>query len=644
MQVPADHQLLQAYTRDGSHDAFARIVHRHVDLVYSAALRLTGDSHHAQDVTQTVFLRLATKAAALDPRVILPGWLLTATRYVVADLRKAQARRHRHEQRAAEIRTMTQANPQDDWRQIAPDLDDAIASLGEANRLAIVLRYFKGYSVAQAAAELGISDDAVKQRSARGLEQLREFFLGRGVTTGAAALASTTALASALSANAVHAAPAGLASVASAAVAAAIPAPLAVSATTTSAIVTVTAMSLLKSNLAVAVVLIVLAATGAAVLVMRLGTTPPPPRNVALTPTAPATTPADTMIAAAAPRPLPPPAPPAPPAGNTLIKGRVTLPDGSPLAGAEVTVAAAGGAAVSAYRPLNRGALSAVTGPDGTFEFRNQPAKSAVLVRSKNGYALTTAGQLSSAPDVVVQPWGRIEGTLRAGDKPLANQTVAIGRWGSGDLYDWSLVDHTTTSRTDANGKFTFPSVAPGDAWVTHRVVLTPGDARDSNHQHVHVLPGQTTNLQLGGQGQPVIGRVIFPELPPMPGNVIRVHGALWRHSEFNMPRPPEWDQMDAEDRRLYEHEWRSSPDGVAWKRSVCNYEFPVSSDDGAFRIPDVRPGRYTMQIRFELRDQTSQQVNFRTTADRHLIVLDEPPPAGAPAAIDVGHIPIFVQ
>jgi hypothetical protein len=298
---------------------------------------------------------------------------------------------------------------------------------------------------------------------------------------------------------------------------------------------------------------------------------------------------------------------------------------------------------VSAYRRLNRGAPSAVTGPDGTFEFRNQPAKSAVLVRSSQRYALTTAAQLASAPDVVVQPWGRIEGTLRAGDKPLANQTVAIVRWGSGDLYDWSLVDHTTTARTDESGKFVFPSVAPGDAWVTHRIVLAPGDARDSNHQHVHVLPGKTVHLQLGGQGQFVIGRVILPELPPTPGNVIRVHGALWRHSEYDMPRPPDWDQMDPEQRRRYEQQWRSSPEGLAWKRSVCNYEFPVNSDDGAFRIPDVRPGRYRMHIRFELRDEASRQINFRATADRHLIVPDEPPPADA-VEIDVGHIPVFVQ
>jgi hypothetical protein len=71
-----DSELLAAFDRIRSEDAFAELVRRHVDLVYSAALRqVNGDAHLAQDVAQSVFEDLARKAGALAKRQNLAGWL-----------------------------------------------------------------------------------------------------------------------------------------------------------------------------------------------------------------------------------------------------------------------------------------------------------------------------------------------------------------------------------------------------------------------------------------------------------------------------------------------------------------------------------------------------------------------------------------
>ena len=60
-----DQQLLRRFVTEHSQDAFAELVRRYVNLVYSSALRtLNGDAHRAEDVAQEVFVKLARHAAA----------------------------------------------------------------------------------------------------------------------------------------------------------------------------------------------------------------------------------------------------------------------------------------------------------------------------------------------------------------------------------------------------------------------------------------------------------------------------------------------------------------------------------------------------------------------------------------------------
>ena len=70
-----DQQLLSDYAGCRSETAFAELVRRHVDFVYSAAVRMVRDAHLAEDVTQTVFVALAQNAQSLMDRPVLSGWL-----------------------------------------------------------------------------------------------------------------------------------------------------------------------------------------------------------------------------------------------------------------------------------------------------------------------------------------------------------------------------------------------------------------------------------------------------------------------------------------------------------------------------------------------------------------------------------------
>ena len=208
-----DMALVREYARGNSEEAFAALVSRHVNLVYSVALRQVRDPHLAEEVTQAVFIILARKAGSLGPKTILSGWLCRTARYVSADALKNQRRRERREQEAymqsilneSESDALSRRNPMEaDWLQIAPLLDTAMAQLGEKDHNAVVLRFFEGRNFKDVSAALGTSEDGAKMRVNRALEKLRKFFTKRGVTLSAALIAG------AVSANSVHAAPAGL--------------------------------------------------------------------------------------------------------------------------------------------------------------------------------------------------------------------------------------------------------------------------------------------------------------------------------------------------------------------------------------------------------------------------------------------------
>ena len=81
-----DMQLLARYTRHHDEDAFAEMVHRHLDLVFSAALRQVRSRHLAEDVAQATFTDLARNAHRLAPDTILTAWLYQVTRRTAIDV------------------------------------------------------------------------------------------------------------------------------------------------------------------------------------------------------------------------------------------------------------------------------------------------------------------------------------------------------------------------------------------------------------------------------------------------------------------------------------------------------------------------------------------------------------------------------
>jgi RNA polymerase sigma factor (sigma-70 family) len=204
MQELDDSTLLRDYAERASEAAFATLVARHINKVYSVALRHTRNPAQAEEITQAVFVILAKKSRRLRSGVILSGWLYHTARLTAVTFLRSEIRRARREQEAY-MQTALNENEPDLWPQIAPLLDAGMAALNEKDRHAVVLRFFDGKSMSEVGATLGANEDAAKKRVGRALGKLRNFFTKRGVSS------TTAAIGGAISTNSIQAAPVALA-------------------------------------------------------------------------------------------------------------------------------------------------------------------------------------------------------------------------------------------------------------------------------------------------------------------------------------------------------------------------------------------------------------------------------------------------
>ena len=215
----SDQQLLREFALSQSQSAFRTLVERHQSMVFGTARRRMLSDAAAADVAQNVFLALARKAAWLSARTNVGGWLYKSTLMESARRQRDEIRRGSRERLYSQEMNIRGTSDEDTDAPRAADLmpllDDALSGLSEADREAIMLRFFRGLSLRETGAAMGTTEEAARKRVSRALQKLSSVFKRRGTAVSASLLA-----ASLLPEAADAAVPAGLAAKVSTAAAA----------------------------------------------------------------------------------------------------------------------------------------------------------------------------------------------------------------------------------------------------------------------------------------------------------------------------------------------------------------------------------------------------------------------------------------
>ena len=299
------------------------------------------------------------------------------------------------------------------------------------------------------------------------------------------------------------------------------------------------------------------------------------------------------------------------------LEGVVRRPDGRPDLKAQVALltprasAALAGAAFAKYQTASFLAVDA----DGRYAFPRPEPPFLLAAVSEAGYVEAKPEDVAKVADLQLRPWARIEGTVRVGEKPGAGEWVEFladrrplrASSSASDLW----VSSRDRVQADAQGRFALDRIIPGPGHVS-RTLATQSDRTRYliGAEPVDPKPGETTHIDIGGGGRPVVGRATFDGpvdwTRNRPAQIMTEYGSIER---------PEG--------------------GLLHTKSY----FGVYDRDGRFRIEDVPPGRYRLTIQVDPAVPATPPAQNESLAKtvRLLVV----PPGDLATPVEVGEIAV---
>ena len=178
-----DDLALMAAVAAGDDSAFAKIVEKHQRAVLGTIAKMTNNSSDTEDIAQQVFIRLWKSAKRYQPTAKFTTFLFTITRNLVFNETRKKARRNEHSldgqedgwhQSIEDQNNHSRPDKSIEQNELRSVIDQAIASLPEKQRFAVILRRYEKMPYEEIAEVLGLSISAVKSQLFRARTALRE--------------------------------------------------------------------------------------------------------------------------------------------------------------------------------------------------------------------------------------------------------------------------------------------------------------------------------------------------------------------------------------------------------------------------------------------------------------------------------------
>jgi hypothetical protein len=296
------------------------------------------------------------------------------------------------------------------------------------------------------------------------------------------------------------------------------------------------------------------------------------------------------------------------------IAPAIVTPEGAPAAGARTVVGVAGSQIHIENGDIDNGSTYAakyVADDAGRISIPPQDGPFQLIITHPAGFAHVKSSDTPNPETIKLTPWAKVEGVFRVGSKPIPRvrlhiSTDAIHSYG--DDVPRIFTQHETT--TGADGSFVFERVFPGEGRIGREIIYMVDEGAmevaSSKMVPVELIAGETTRIELGGDGRPVTGSLAPPEdhTDEVLWGFARIHITAGRQPKS--PQAPADVQNDRERYQAWWREWSGTDEGKAWHAAYKEYRnrreaspyFNVSVDrDGSFRIDDVPPGEYTLSV-----------------------------------------------
>ncbi len=306
--------------------------------------------------------------------------------------------------------------------------------------------------------------------------------------------------------------------------------------------------------------------------------------------------------------------------GETSVASTIVTPEGKPAVEAKIALGVAGSQINIADGDIGDGQTYAKrlsSDQDGQFELPARDDPFQLVITHNTGFAHLKSSDGPIPDRIKLTAWARIEGVFRVGTKPVPEAVLELyseGIHSYGPDVPNIFTHHNVTTGPD--GTYVFERVFPGKGRVGRRILLMVNEGAtevtSSLRTPATFIAGETTTLDLGGTGRPVVGKLLPPE-----NYESRV---LWNFALVNLesdlvrpksPTPPDDVTNDVKKRAEWWNAWNETPDGKAWStaykkwqaaKDVAPYLTASVDRDGSFRLDDTPPGNYVLRVRYDER------------------------------------------